>query len=150
MTLPSLAFVFWSPAGVLPRAQFGRLLAQFAAPVGVLNSLVAFGAYRFFLDRSGEVAYAQLALTYVLALSGLVVVLLVRPPVRRAPGRILLGAGLESSDRSGDKRPVLLVLVLLALFLVLAATPWGISSLGSRCSHSPPTTSSWEWPSWLG
>lgn len=58
------------------------------------------------------------------------VVLLSRPPHRRPPVPSSIAAGLDSSDRSGDKRPLLLVLVLLVLFFVLAAIPLGDQLLG--------------------
>jgi magnesium-transporting ATPase (P-type) len=169
VTLPSLAFVFWSPAGVLPRARFGWLLARFVAPAAVSISLVGLGVYLFFLESSGELAYAQLALTYVLALSGLAVVLLIRPPFQRVPGRALIAAGLDSSDRRGDKRPALMVLVLAILFFVLAAIPLGDQLFGLRLLPHPADylivglailawlvlanlfwwlASRWEW--WLG
>jgi magnesium-transporting ATPase (P-type) len=136
VTLPSLAFVFWSPVGVLPRADFGRLLARFVAPVGMSISIAGLGVYLFFLEY-GELAHAQLALTYVLALSGLVVVLLVRPPFRGLPGRMSMAAGLDSSDRYGDRRPAIMVLVLLVLFFVLAAVPLGDQLFGLRLLPQP-------------
>lgn len=131
VTLPSLAFVFWSPLGALPRADFGRLLARFVAPVGMSISIAGLGVYLFFLEYRG-LAHAQLALTYVLALSGLVVVLLVRPPFQGLPGRMSVAAGLDSSDRYGDRRPAIMVLVLLVLFFVLDAVPLGDQLFGLR------------------
>ena len=74
--------------------------------------------YYFFLNRTGAEAYAQLALTCMLVISGLMVVILVRPPFqRRTP------MDEEASRRSGDWRPTAWVLVLLALVFAVAQIP---------------------------
>ena len=112
--LPSLGLSLWAPAGVLPRAHLGWLLARFVAPAAVTMSAAAVVVYRMFLGRTGEVAYAQLATTYMLVISGLVLVILLRPPVRPKVG---------GDERSGDWRPTALVLVLLVLVFVAASIP---------------------------
>jgi magnesium-transporting ATPase (P-type) len=116
--LPSLGLSLWAPAGVLPRSRLGWLLARFVAPAAVTMSAAAVVVYRIFLTRTGDVAYAQLAITYTLVISGLVLVVLLRPPVR---GPTLVGGG--GNERSGDWRPAALVLVLLVLVLVAAWIP---------------------------
>jgi magnesium-transporting ATPase (P-type) len=112
--LPSVGLSLWAPAGVIPRTQIGWLLAKFVVPAAVTMSAAAAVVYRIFLTMSGEVAYAQLATTYTLVISGLVLVVLLRPPVRPKVG---------GDVRSGDWRPTAMVLVLLALIFVVASIP---------------------------
>jgi hypothetical protein len=64
----------------------------------------------------GDVTCSQIALTYLLAISGLVLVILLRPPVRG-----FTPMGVRGEERSGDWRPTALVLVLLILVIVAAS-----------------------------
>jgi cation-transporting ATPase E len=125
--LPSLALVLWAPAGVVPRAGIGWLLARFVIPPAVTISAATALVYRFFLLTTGDVAYAQLAVTYTLTISGLVLVILLRPPLR---GSMLVGMG--QGERSGDWRPTAMVLVLLVLVFVAAQIPLAEGLLGLR------------------
>ena len=84
--------------------------------------------YRLFLDRSGDTAYAQLALTWMLTISGLVLVVLLRPPV---------GPKIASDERSGDWRPTALVLVLLVLLFVVASIPLADQVFGLKHLQEP-------------
>ncbi len=115
LTIPSAALSLWAATGVLPSINLGRLLARFVAPAAITMSAAAMVVYRIFLERSGEVAYAQLALTYTQVLSGLVLVIFVRPPWRP-----LLG----SDVRGGDWRPTILVVALTAVFFLVAQIPF--------------------------
>ncbi|MGD9146555.1 MAG: HAD family hydrolase [Anaerolineae bacterium] len=114
VVLPSAGLSLWAAAGVVPRTRLGWLLARFVGPAAVTMSAAAVVVYRIFLDRTGDVAYAQLALTYTLVIAGLVLVVLLRPPVRPKVG---------SDERSGDWRPAALSLVLLILVLVISWIP---------------------------
>jgi cation-transporting P-type ATPase E len=129
--LPSLALSLWAPAGVVPRTHLGRLLARFVAPAAVTVSVAAVVVYIIFLEMSGEVAYAQLAVTYTLVISGLVLVVLLRPPVR---GLTLVGMG---DERSGDWRPTVMVMVLLILVFVVASIPLADSFFGLKPLQQP-------------
>ena len=113
LTLPSVGLSLWATTGVLPRDQIGRRLSQFVVPAALTISAASILVYRYFLDLSGDAAYAQLALTHFLVISGLVVVLLVRPPVRFLA---------EEEDRTPDRRPTILVLVLFALYMLFSLT----------------------------
>ena len=126
--LPSLALSLWAPAGVVPRAHLGRLLARFAAPSAVTVSVAAVLVYLIFLEMSGEVAYAQLAVTYTLVIAGLVLVILPRPPIRPRTG---------GDERSGDWRPTAVVLVLLVLVFVIAPIPLADELVGLRPLRQP-------------
>jgi magnesium-transporting ATPase (P-type) len=130
--LPSLALSLWAPAGVVPRTHLGRLLARFVAPAAVTMSVAAMVVYIIFLEMSGEEAYAQLAVTYTLVISGLVLVVLLRPPVR---GLTLVSVG--SNERSGDWRPTAMVMVLLILVFVIASIPLADSLFGLKPLQQP-------------
>jgi cation-transporting ATPase E len=130
--LPSLALSLWAPAGVVPRTHLGRLLARFVAPAAVTVSVAAVVVYIIFLEMSGEVAYAQLAVTYTLVISGLVLVVLLRPPVR---GLTLVGMG--GDERSGDWRPTVMVMVLLILVFVVASIPLADGLFGLKPLQQP-------------
>ncbi len=125
--LPSLALVLWAPAGVVPRTRLGWLLVRFVAPSAVTISAATAFVYRYFLRTTGDVAYAQLAVTYTLVISGVVLVILLRPPFRQ-PALVGMGNG----KRSGDWRPTAMVLVLLVLVFVAAWIPLAEDLVGLR------------------
>jgi cation-transporting ATPase E len=130
--LPSLALSLWPPAGVVARTHLGRLLARFVAPAAVTMGAVAVVVYIIFLEISGEVAYAQLTITYTLVISGLVLVVLLRPPVR---GLTLMGMG--GDERSGDWRPTVMVMVLLILVFAMASIPLADNLFGLKPLQQP-------------
>ena len=114
VSIPAAALSLWAATGVLSTKDLGGLLGRFVAPaataIGVAGSLV----YLFFLARTGDMAYAQLTLTYALVAMGLMLVLFLKPPGR-------LWAGI--SPPSGDWRFVIVVVVLLVAFLFLSWIP---------------------------
>jgi len=114
LTIPAVGLSLWAAAGVLRVTHFGRLLARFVVPAAITMSAAALIVYLLFLDRSGDPAYAQLAITYTLTIAGLLLVIFVRPPWR---------GGVGGEALSGDWRPTLLALSLLAIFFVLPAIP---------------------------
>lgn len=114
LSIPALGLSLWATAGVLHSARLGQRLALFVGPAAVTLGTTGMVVHWFFLDRTGELAYAQLALTYTLVISGLVLVIFVRPPWPSRVGGIV---------QRGDWRPTALVLVLLALFFVAASLP---------------------------
>jgi magnesium-transporting ATPase (P-type) len=114
LTIPSMALSLWAKAGVLPGASMNWLLARFVAPAAITMGAVATIVYRIFLERTGEVAYAQLTLTYTLVIAGLLLVLFVKSPEHLGRAGAIL---------SGDKRFLLLVLGLLVLFTILVTVP---------------------------
>jgi magnesium-transporting ATPase (P-type) len=114
VTLPAIGLSLFSAAGVLPTTNLGRLLARFVAPAAITMSAAALAVYVFFLSRTGEVAYAQLTLTYTLVIAGLLLVVFIRPPWRPRLG---------ATSQSGDWRPTAMILILMAIFLLLAGLP---------------------------
>ena len=125
--LPSLALVLWAPAGVVPRSNLGWLLARFVVPSAVTISTATALVHRFFVLTTADVAYAQLAVTYTLTISGLVLVILLRPPFR---GLTLVSMG--QGERSGDWRPTAMVLVLMVLVFVAAQIPLADDLVGLK------------------
>jgi magnesium-transporting ATPase (P-type) len=121
LVLPSLGLSLWATPGVLPRTNLGRLLARSVLPAAVAIGAAGVVVYWLFLQRTGEEAYAQLALTHMLVVSGLVLVILIRPPVRGLTDPRSVGVG--GDRRSGDWRPAALALVLLVLVFVAAWIP---------------------------
>jgi magnesium-transporting ATPase (P-type) len=114
VTLPAIGLSLFAAAGVLPTTNLGRLLARFVAPAAITMSAAALAVYVFFLSRTGEVAYAQLTLTYTLVITGLLLVVFIRPPWQPRLGGI---------TQSGDWRPTAMILILMAIFLLLAGLP---------------------------
>ena len=114
VVLPSVGLSLFAMAGVLPTANLGRLLARVVGPAAVTMSAAAMAVYVFFLDRTGEIAYAQLTLTYTLVIAGLLLVVFIRPPWQPRLGGTI---------QSGDWRPTAMVLILMVLFLLLAPLP---------------------------
>jgi magnesium-transporting ATPase (P-type) len=114
VAIPSVGLSLWAAAGVLPSASLSRLLSRFVMPAAILMSAAGLVVYVFFLDRTGELAYAQLTLTYTLVGCGLLLVIFVRPPGR---------AWLSGSGQRGDWRFVVLALALMVAFFLVSAVP---------------------------
>jgi phosphoserine phosphatase len=110
VTIPSIGLSLWAAAGVLPGVKLRWLLIRFVAPATVTMGAVGLVVYWYFLERTGEIAYAQLTLTYAMVISGLLLVIFVRPPIRPRTG----GIGIQS----GDWRPTLLILILMIIFFL--------------------------------
>lgn len=114
ITLPSLGLSFWASSGVLPDARMRLILRRFTVPASITIAAIAMMVYNFFLTSYGSVDYAQLAVTYTLVGTGLILVILLKPPLRVQMG----GARLK-----GDLRFTLLVCVALVLFGLLVTIP---------------------------
>jgi magnesium-transporting ATPase (P-type) len=80
VAIPSVGLSFWATAGAVSSAHLGRILARFVAPAAVSMSVAALLVYLYFLDQTGRVAYAQLAVTYTLIYAGLLLAVFVKPP----------------------------------------------------------------------
>ena len=114
VSLPSLALAFWAPGGVVLSRRFGHTLIHFVAPAALTLSLTALLVYLHFLERTGSIHYAQLALTYTLIFSGLLLSVMVNPPWRSLRGE-------REESRAVDWRMVKLGVVLGIIALIL---PW--------------------------
>ena len=115
VALPSAGLSLWAASGVLANVKFGPLLARFVAPASITMGAAGSIVYWYFLQETGQIPYAQLALTYTLVFAGLALVIFVRPPIRP----LVVGG-----PQHGDPRPTAMVLVLLVLFLIVAGIPF--------------------------
>jgi magnesium-transporting ATPase (P-type) len=128
VAIPSLGLSLWAAAGVLPSTNLGRTLLRFVGPAATTIVIAALVVYLYFLDRTGEVAYAQLATTYTSVSAGLGLVLFVRSP---------WGSLTVDGTDQGDWRPTALVLGLLVIFLLLPAIPLAQQFLGLDWLRQP-------------
>jgi magnesium-transporting ATPase (P-type) len=120
LTIPSVGLSLWAARGVVNSASFGRILARFVGPASVSIALTALVVYRYFLDRTGLVAYTQLTVTYTLIYAGLLLVVFVKPPW-----------GSRRAERDGvRKREWRMVGLALFLGIVTFFLPW--SSLARK------------------
>jgi cation-transporting ATPase E len=113
-TLPAVGLGFFAASGLVRTGRMRRMLAWFTLPPAAAISIAGLVVFTILLRQTGDDAYAQLGLTHMLIYSGLVLVILARPPVK--------ALAIEGSH-SGDWRPTVLVLVLLVLFVLLASLP---------------------------
>jgi magnesium-transporting ATPase (P-type) len=114
LSLPAIGLSLWASPGLLPTKDLRKLLLRFVAPAAITISAAVSTVYVIFQQRSGTMSYAQLGVIYALVGMGLTLVLFLKPP-----GRLFAGG----APVSGDWRFVAVVLVLLALFLLLAPLP---------------------------
>lgn len=114
LTIPSLALTLWASPGIKHSDNFGRMLAHFVLPAAVTTSAAGVVVYGYFLEMYADIAYAQLAVTHTLVVTGLLLVVFVRPPIP------LLAGG---SKYSADWKPTLLVFFLLIAFWILTSIP---------------------------
>jgi magnesium-transporting ATPase (P-type) len=128
LTLPSVGLSFWASSGAPPISNLGRLLALFVGPAMLVICGIAVVVYMLVLDRTGDVAYTQLVLTYTLVACGLLLVLFVKPP-----WRLRVGLRVETADL----RPTVLVLVLWFLFLLVALIPLAYQLFGVEGLRQP-------------
>ena len=80
VTLPSVALPFWASSGRVSSERFGQILTHFVAPAAVSMGLAGLLVYIYFLNGTGRLAYAQLAVTYTLLYAGLLLAVFVKPP----------------------------------------------------------------------
>jgi cation-transporting ATPase E len=111
--IPILAIAAWARPGPSPR-RILQAAFPFVLPGSFLVSILALAVYLTFLALSGDINTARSALTTVTVLCGLVLIVFVEPP----------NAALAGGDTlSGDRRPTVLALGMLAAFAVILAAP---------------------------
>jgi magnesium-transporting ATPase (P-type) len=114
VTIPSVGLSLWATAGLLPTARLNRLPAHFAIPAAITMATAVLGVYVYSLAATGDRVYAQLTVTNMLVLCGLLLVIFVRSPVLPR---------VRGQAPSGDWRSTALVLVLWVLFLAVSTVP---------------------------
>ena len=114
LTLPSLALSLWELPGALRRVSLSRQLVWFVGPAALSISISGIIVYTYFLKQSSQMAYAQLALTHMLVISGLLLFVMVRPPKR---------SDLQDITTVKNWRTVILAMGLLITYLLFASLP---------------------------
>ena len=116
--IPTVALVAWARVGVPPKRLL-RSVTNFVVPAAITVSGVALGVYAGYIFLNGDgpeqVKLAQTALTTVMVLCGLALIPFAEPPVQ---------ALVAGDEYSGDKRPTLLALIMLGLFIFIMAFPF--------------------------
>ncbi len=111
--IPILAIAAWARPGSPPRSVV-RSTSHFVFPAAFTISIVALAVYLGYLTTTNDAAFARTALTTATIMCGLLLVPFVEPPTQWWVGGDLL---------SGDWRPSLLALGMLALYGVIVAVP---------------------------
>jgi len=114
ITIPALGLTLFAKPGVRDSTKFGRSLSRFVLPAAVSISAAASVVYTNFTQYSGDLAYAQLAVTYFLVYSGLILVIFVSPPLK-----ILAGG----AEYTGEWIPTMLAIILFFMFMIVAPLP---------------------------
>ena len=86
VALPSVVLSLWAQPGVVSSGRFGHILSRFVIPAAVTMSLAAAVVYLHFLNQTGQMAYAQLTVTYTLIYCGLLLAVFAKPPVQKRHG----------------------------------------------------------------
>jgi len=111
--IPILAIAAWARPGAPPRSVV-RSTSHFVFPAAFTISIVALVIYLGYLTMTNDAAFARTALTTVTIMCGLLLIPFVEPPTQWWVGGDLW---------SGDWRPSLLALGMLALYGVIVAVP---------------------------
>jgi cation-transporting ATPase E len=114
IVLPSVALTLWATSGTISEKRMLSQLLHFIIPVGLTSALVSLVVYFIFEYLSGDQFYAQLGVTYTLTLTGMLMVLFIKPPSQFWVG---------DSPLSGDKRYLWIVFVMLILFGIVLVIP---------------------------
>jgi cation-transporting P-type ATPase E len=112
--LPPLALAVWAQSGAPPRRLMHSVI-HFVLPAAFTITLVALPVYLLYALRTHDPLIARSALTMVTVLCGLVLIPFVKPPTRAWVGGEVL---------SGDWRPTILAVGMLALYGVILSVPF--------------------------
>ena len=111
--IPTLGLAAWAQAGTPPRDVL-RAIRHFVIPASFTVAAVSFAVYLFYLAVVRDATAAQTALTITTVLCGLALIPFVEPPTR---------AWVGGDELSGDRRPALLALAMLALLGLMIVVP---------------------------
>ena len=111
--IPILAIAAWARPGKLPKSMI-RSASHFVFPAAFTVSVVSLVVYLAYLGTTGDLASAQSALTTITVFCGLLLVPFVEPPTH---------AWVGGDELSGDRRPALLAVGLLAFYVAILALP---------------------------
>jgi cation-transporting ATPase E len=111
--IPTLALAIWARPERPPRSLL-LSVSHFIFPASFTVAVVALAVYLIYLQAMDDVEIAHTALTTFTVLCGLVLIPFVEPPTPFWVG---------GDKLSGDRRPALLALALLALFCAIVLLP---------------------------
>jgi cation-transporting ATPase E len=114
IVIPSVGLTFWATSGAISEKKILSQLIRFIIPVGFTSALASLVVYFVFRYLTGDPTYAQLGVTYTLSLTGILLVLFIKPPSKFWVGE---------SPLRGDKRFVWMVIVMLILFAIVVMIP---------------------------
>jgi cation-transporting ATPase E len=114
IAFPVVLLAIWSPPSVVSAESIRRQLARFVIPVAFTLSILSLLVYAWLMPRNGDVAYAQLCVTYALLGAGWLRLLFVLPPTPAWAG---------GAEVVGDRRVIWLVLGMVLLFLLILSLP---------------------------
>jgi len=115
ITIPGVGLALWANKGILREASLARQLFYFVAPAALSMAATAMFVYRYLLEKTGEVSYAQLGVTYLLVIIGLILVLFIKPA---------LHGWMSWLGITDDKRLLGIVLFGLIGFVIVLAIPF--------------------------
>jgi magnesium-transporting ATPase (P-type) len=79
ITIPAVGLALWANKGIVHEASLSRQLSYFVAPAALTMAATAMVIYGYFLQKYGDIGYAQLSVTYLLVTIGLILVLFIKP-----------------------------------------------------------------------
>lgn len=119
VTIPSMLLPFWATHGAVSSASYRLILLRFVLPPAVLLSASALLVYLMVVNQTGVVVTAQSAVTYTLLYSGLLLTVLIKPPLRNRPPRR------PGGPASRDWRGVILAAILTGIGTLIPVVPLG-------------------------
>jgi len=114
IVVPTIFLGVWAASGRIDNKVIRYRLAHFILPSALTTALLAWGVYIFFINRTQNKEYAELAVTYAWLMAGWLRVLFIQPPTAFWVG----GAPLR-----GDRRVIWVLLSSVLLFAVAISIP---------------------------
>ena len=114
LTIPSLGLSLWASSGAMANRNLNRVLAYFIIPAAVTIAATAVFIYDTFLGEYGVIDYAQLAVTYTLVGIGLMLALMIKPPLKLIRGSLKVNS---------DQRFTFLIFAGYMIFILLVSIP---------------------------
>lgn len=114
IVIPSVGLTIWAKSGTISGKKILSQLLRFIIPVGLTSALASLAIYFWFEYMTGSSNYAQLGVTYTLSVTGMLMVLFIKPPNRFWAG---------DTPVSRDKRFIWMVLVMFILYAIVLVIP---------------------------
>ena len=114
IVIPSVGLTIWATSEAISEKKILSQLIRFTIPVGFASTLASLVVYFGFRHLTGDPIYEQLGVTYTISLTGILMVLFIKPPSKFWMG---------DSPLRGDIRFIWMVLVMLILFGIVIMLP---------------------------